>query len=207
MKMQNSDKRYYRLACVLRPDVSASKAKKIFDELLQLQADEIIKSDYIGISDLAYPMYHFKQGHRFFADLYIEPENIKALNLRFNVNESVLRNKILRLNLDPTVKHEAIFSNPKAMLDMTYTFDCDKFLTPQGKISFTRSSKKYSFTQKRVIAKIIKRQRYMGYLAYIRKDGTLNDLFSVKISTKSESSKNNDIESNKNDTQSVQKIN
>ena len=110
-------KQHYRFACVLRPDLSNAKVHKLLEDIFnRIENNCILKSEGIGVENLAYPIKQYKQGHRYFADLYLSKEKVETITKLFNINEEILRFIFVKLYFNPDSKFtEADLKNGKVV--------------------------------------------------------------------------------------------
>jgi small subunit ribosomal protein S6 len=97
--------RHYELMVILAPDLEERTIAPSLDQYLTVirtSGGNIEKVDVWGRRRLAYEIAKNFEGIYAVVDLMAEPDAVKELDRQLNINESVLRTKLLRLG-----KHSA----------------------------------------------------------------------------------------------------
>lgn len=102
---------FYETISILRQDTSIHGVKNITDEfksILVNMGGEVIKHEYWGLRQLAYPINRNKRGHYIMLCIKASPEAILELERHYKIKENVIRFM--------TLKVDGIESGPSLMM-------------------------------------------------------------------------------------------
>jgi small subunit ribosomal protein S6 len=91
---------FYETISILRQDTSIQGLKSITDEFKSILTDmgaEIIKHEYWGLRQLAYPINRNKRGHYTMLSIKASPEAIAELERHYKIKENVIRFMTLKV--------------------------------------------------------------------------------------------------------------
>ena len=92
---------FYETISILRQDTSIHGVKSITDEfksILSNMGAEVIKHEYWGLRQLAYPINRNKRGHYIMLCIKALPEAIVELERHYKIKENVIRFMTLKVN-------------------------------------------------------------------------------------------------------------
>jgi len=92
---------FYETISILRQDTSIHGVKSITDEfksILSNMGAEVIKHEYWGLRQLAYPINRNKRGHYIMLCIKAVPEAILELERHYKIKENVIRFMTLKVN-------------------------------------------------------------------------------------------------------------
>lgn len=92
---------FYETISILRQDTSIQGVKSITDEFKSILTDmgaEVIKHEYWGLKQLAYPINRNKRGHYTMLCVKASPEAIAELERHYKIKENVIRFMTLKVN-------------------------------------------------------------------------------------------------------------
>ena len=99
--IMNLHKTFYESISILRQDTSIHGVKSITDEFKSILANmgaEVIKHEYWGLRQLAYPITRNKRGHYIVLCIKAVPEAVSELERHYKIKENVIR--FLTLKVD-----------------------------------------------------------------------------------------------------------
>lgn len=102
---------FYETISILRQDTSIHGVKSITDEFKSILASmgaEVIKHEYWGLRQLAYPINRNKRGHYIMLCIKASPEAVAELERHYKIKENVIRFM--------TLKVDTIESGPSLMM-------------------------------------------------------------------------------------------
>ena len=91
--------RHYELMVILDPDIEERTVAPALDQFLTVvktDGGSVEKVDIWGKRRLAYPIEKKPEGIYAVADLTAEPATVQELDRQLNLNEAVLRTKVIR---------------------------------------------------------------------------------------------------------------
>jgi small subunit ribosomal protein S6 len=103
----------YEVTFITRQDISSNEVDKIADKLTAIATEmsgKLIKKEYWGLRNLAYPIKKSRKGHYTMLGLEASAEAIEEILRVMSISEDILRQLI--------VKVEAISSEPSPVMNM-----------------------------------------------------------------------------------------
>ena len=110
--------RHYELMVILAPDLEERTITPSLEQFLTVirnSGGSVEKVDVWGRRRLAYEIDKHFEGIYAVVDLHAEPAATKELDRQLNLNESVLRTKVLRIVDKPVARGSAVSGGPAAV--------------------------------------------------------------------------------------------
>jgi small subunit ribosomal protein S6 len=111
--------RHYELMIILAPDLEERTITPSLEQFLSVirnsAGGSVEKVDVWGRRRLAYEIDKHFEGIYAVVDLHAEPAATKELDRQLNLNESVLRTKVLRIPDKPVARGSAVSGGPAAV--------------------------------------------------------------------------------------------
>lgn len=101
----------YELVYILTPKLSEDEVKsraKGISDLLRKAGANILKEDFWGKKELAYPIKHFEEGWYGLGEFSSEPERIKEIDKALKLQEDIIRFLIVRKEEEKRVKEKKV---------------------------------------------------------------------------------------------------
>lgn len=118
---------FYETISILRQDTSIHGVKTITDEfknILTHMGAKVIRHEYWGLRQLAYPINRNKRGHYIMLCIEASPEAVAELERNYKIKENVIRFM--------TLKVKKIDANPSSMMQ-AYTGESEETSRPEEK--------------------------------------------------------------------------
>ncbi len=106
----------YELVYILTPKLSEEEVKskaKVISELLRKEETKVIKEDFWGKKELAYPIKHFDEGWYVLCEFSAEPGEVEKIDKALKLQEDIIRFLIVKKEAKKAVKEEKISKKPK----------------------------------------------------------------------------------------------
>jgi small subunit ribosomal protein S6 len=92
---------FYETIAILRQDTSIHGVKSITDEfktILTNMGGDVVKHEYWGLRQLAYPINRNKRGHYVMLCIKASPDAVAELERQYKIKENVIRFMTLKVN-------------------------------------------------------------------------------------------------------------
>lgn len=99
---------FYESTCIIRQDVLEADAHTLadgFEAIVKEQGGKIVKREYWGLRNLAYPINKNNRGHYIFFGLDCSADAVTELERKYRLSEDVLRS--LTISVDEISKEES----------------------------------------------------------------------------------------------------